>query len=73
MPDKAYNSRVRDAIFVKNGPHPYLDRPYTGRGVRGGSDEPLFRLGSYVIDSHIARLVLNSRGEIAAQRSKAET
>ena len=33
--------------------------PYTG-----GSGEPTFRLGSYVIDSHIARLGLNSRGEI---------
>ena len=32
--------------------------PYAG-GVRGGSDEPSFWLGSYVIDSHLARLDLS--------------
>ena len=41
--------------------------PYTGGGggIRGGSDEPPFRLGSCVIDSHLPRLDLNSQGEIA--------
>ena len=36
-----------------------------GGGFEGVRTNPSFRLGSYVIDSHLARLDLNSPCEIA--------
>ena len=57
MSEPLQSKPLTDVVMAKTG-------PYAG-GVRGGSDEPHFRLGSYVIDSNLALLDLNARGKIA--------